>query len=463
MFKKKFSYLVLFFVFFHLNNGNIQAQIKFTKTSYDMGIITGSPNDYIDIPLKNTSKEKIFIFRTEADKKIIIHYSNKTILPDSTVFIRIAYNPDKKGIFNDNIQVHFSCFTTPYQLSIEGIAAELPKTSSAFDCPSFDRQKPNSIPESEFVIKVIDSITRQPLPSSLVKIVSNGLLREALPTNEYGIISKKLMVGYYYFVASNDYYLSNDLGTYINRNTKEIIIPLVKKQLIPIDENTPPDLIQAVNKPFKPIDYSKVDTTIVVVDTPPVDEKYPDFPMSKFKPNNIVFVIDISSSMKVEGRLDLLKASMIELTKMLRDIDQLTIITYSNKANILFDTQFVIDKDSIIAVIQNLEAGGVTDGGKGMKMGYEMALKAFVKEGNNQVVMTTDGAFNTGGDNVYSLAQKNAKKDIRMSIVGIKMKEGDKQSMHKIAELGNGDFIEINNFDQTQTVLTNEIRLKSKK
>jgi Ca-activated chloride channel family protein len=147
----------------------------------------------------------------------------------------------------------------------------------------------------------------------------------------------------------------------------------------------------------------------------------------------------------------------------LRDIDQLTIITYSNKANILFDTQFVVDKDSIISIIQNLEAGGVTDGGKGMKMGYEMALKAFVKEGNNQVVMTTDGAFNTGGDNVYSLAQKNAKKDIRMSIVGIKMKEGDKQSMHKIAELGNGDFIEINNFDQTQTVLTQEIRLKSKK
>lgn len=462
MFLKKIAFLLFCLLQIIHCDLSVVAQIKFSKPPYDMGVITGSPNDYIDITVKNTSNQKIYIFRTDADKKFVIHYSSKTILPDSTIFIRVAYNPDKRGPFNESINIHFSCFTTPYQLSIEGVAAETSKIASSFDCPSFDRQKPNAIPESEFVIKVIDSITRQPLPESLVKIVANGLLREAVSTNEYGIISKKLQVGYYYFVASNNYYISNDLGTYVNRNTKEIVIALHKKELIPIDEKTPPDLIQVVNEPYFPPIDTKKDTTILVVDTP-INEKYPDFPSSKFKPNNIVFVIDISSSMKVEGRLDLLKASMIELTKMLRDIDQLTIITYSNKATIIFDTQFVTNKDTIITIIQNLQAGGVTDGGKGMKLGYEMALKAFVKNGNNQVIMTTDGAFNTGGDNVYSLAQKNAKKDVRMSIVGIKMKEGDKNAMYKIAELGNGDFIEINNFDQTQTVLKEEIRLKSKK
>ena len=68
MFKKKFAYLVLFFVSILLINGNLQAQVKFAKTSYDMGIITGSPNDYIDITVKNTSKEKIFIFKLKQIK-----------------------------------------------------------------------------------------------------------------------------------------------------------------------------------------------------------------------------------------------------------------------------------------------------------------------------------------------------------------------------------------------------------
>jgi hypothetical protein len=75
--------------------------------------------------------------------------------------------------------------------------------------------------------------------------------------------------------------------------------------------------------------------------------------------------------------------------------------------------------------------------------------------------MTTDGAFNTGGDNVYSMAQKNVKKGLNMSIVGIKMKEDDKMAMHKIAALGNGAFVEVNTFNHTQTVLKDEIRKRA--
>ncbi len=462
MFSKNIPLLILLFITVFIRENSCFGQIKFSKSTYDMGVVTGSPNDFIDITVKNVSNQKVYIFRTDADRKFFIQYSSKTLLPDSSIFIRVAYNPDKKGDFNDQIQIHFSCYSLPQTISISGFVAEIPATASALNCPSFDKHKPNSIPETEYVIKVIDSITRQPLPQSMVKIVANGMLRETLPTSDKGTILKKTTIGYYYFVADKELYYSNDYATYVNSKTKEIRIALLKKELIPIDENTPPDLIQVVNEPYFPIDSTKNQPPIIVEETP-VDEKYPDFPLSKFKPNNIVFVIDISSSMKVEGRLDLLKASMIELTKMLRDIDKLTIIAYSNQANIILDTDFVKDKDTIIAIIQSLEAGGVTDGGKGMKLGYEKALEAFIPNGNNQVIMTTDGAFNTGGDNVYTMAQKNTKKGIDMSIVGIKMKEPDKKAMYKIAELGNGAYVEINNFDDTQTVLKTEIKKKSKK
>jgi Ca-activated chloride channel homolog len=431
----------------------VNGQIVFEKKIYDMGLITGSPNDYLDIVVKNTGKEKVFIFRTEADKRFTIHYSGKTLLPDSSVFIRVAFNPDKKGPFSETVFIHLSCYTAPYPLTIEGIVTELPRSNSAFDCPSFDRNRPNPVPETDLVLKVIDSLTRAPLAQSTLKIITNGLVREEAITGPYGTTIKTLPVGYYYFVANHAGYIPNDRGTYIGRNTNEIVIALLPLPQSGAEEivveNTPPVILDTLTPTTPPL--------ITHVENDP----YPDFPVSLYKPNNLVFVLDISASMRVEGRLDLLKAAMIELVYMLRDIDKLTIITYSNHAEVILETGVVNDKDAVIGLIQQLTAGGVTDGGKGMKMGYEMAQKAFISGGNNQVIMTTDGAFNTGGDNVYSMAQKNVKKGLNMSIVGIKMKEDDKMAMHKIAALGNGAFVEVNTFNHTQTVLKDEIRKRA--
>ncbi len=433
----------------------LHGQIVFEKKIHDMGIITGSPNDYLDIVVTNTGKEKVYIFRTDADKRFTIHYSSKTILPDSSVFIRVALNPDKKGPFSETVHIHFSCYTTPYPITIEGIVAELPRANSAFDCPSFDRHRPNPLPEAGIVLKVIDSVSRAPLAQSTIKIITNGLVREEVVTGEYGTVAKTLPVGYYYFVANHAGYYPNDLGTYIGRSTKEIVIALLPLPTPKIEE------IVVVTPPT-----SIVDTLVETI--PPrithiEDDPYPDFPLALYKPNNLVFVLDISASMRVEGRLDLLKAAMIELVHLLRDVDKLTIITYSNKAEVVLDTDYVKDKEAIIGIIEGLSAGGITDGGKGMKMGYEMAHKAFISGGNNQVIMTTDGAFNAGGDNVYTMAQKNLKKGVNMSIVGIKMKEMDKIAMHKIAATGEGAFVEVNTYQHTQTVLKDEIRQRALK
>jgi Ca-activated chloride channel homolog len=445
-------YVIFLLCFTSINK--VIGQIVFEKKIHDMGIITGSSNDYLDIVVTNKGKEKVYIFRTDADKRFTIQYSSKTLHPDSSAFIRVAFSPVKKGPFSETVHIHFSCYTTPLPLILEGIVAELPRSNSAFDCPSFDRHRPNPMPEATITVKVIDSLTREPLAQSVLKIITNGRIQEEIFTNEYGVVAKTLQVGYYYFVASQGGYYPNDLGTYIGRNTKEIIIPLLRMPEPAIEQIV-------VVTPTSSESKDTLSTFAPPAITSFENDPYPDFPLTVYKPNNLVFVLDISASMRVEGRLDLLKAAMIELVLMLREVDKLTIITYSNKAEVLLDTEFVKDKDVIIRLIQGLTAGGITDGGKGMKMGYDMAFKAFIPGGNNQVIMTTDGAFNTGADNVHTMAQKNLKKGVNMSIVGIKMKETDKTAMHKIAALGEGAFVEVNTFQQTQTVLKEEIRKRA--
>jgi hypothetical protein len=90
MFSKNILLVIIIFIaVFNLENSCF-GQIKFSKSSYDMGVVTGSPHDFIDITVKNVSNQKIYIFRTDADRKFFIQYSNKTLLPDSSIFIRVA-------------------------------------------------------------------------------------------------------------------------------------------------------------------------------------------------------------------------------------------------------------------------------------------------------------------------------------------------------------------------------------
>lgn len=448
--------------------GLVIGQVQFIKNPIDIGVVTAAGSDFVDVPIKNTGKSKIYIFRTDADKRFQIQYSSKTLLPDSTIYLRVLFTPEKKGTINEKLMVHFSHLSEPVALKVTGFCDEIP-ASDLIACPSFDQQQVNTSMEHDFTVMVIDADTRQPLEDASVSFIHNGLLVQQILTNRKGQHTQKLMLGYYYFLADHPDYVGNELGTYINRKNNLVVIPLNRRQQEEIAMETPPpsEVPEVPELPEEEIveviaqDTLKTEPLIESEDVVENDP-FPNLPLRDYKPNNLVFLLDVSSSMNLAGKMDLLKASMIELTKILRPIDKITLVAYASSANVILETTAVNDIDTIIYTIQQLQPRGMTAGGKGMALAYEKATQAFIPEGNNQIIMATDGVFNMGEENVNKLAKKYSKKGVTVSVVGIKNRNIHKDSMEQLSEDGGGNYINIENYDQAQQSLINEIKGRSK-
>ena len=168
--------------------------------------------------------------------------------------------------------------------------------------------------------------------------------------------------------------------------------------------------------------------------------------------------------MKQQDRLDLLKAAMIKLLNPLRVSDKISIVTYASKVEVVLPTTTANKKGDITQTIRDLQAGGYTASEKGMKKAYQIAEDAFIEGGNNQLIIATDGGFNTTSTDkkVVAMAQKYALKGITLIVVGVKNKKAVAKSMKEIAHSGNGSFIHISDYDDANSLIE-EIKLNSKK
>lgn len=462
--------IITFLIFFGLQSF---AQIEFVDAPYDVGIVTAAGSDYLDIPIKNTSDKKVFIFRTDASKQFQIYYSSKTILPDSTIFMRVLYAPTEKGSINEDLPIHFSCFDAPIVVNFTGFTENIPTTNNT-SCPNFNQQGANAKVTFDFTVKVVDAETGELIPESTVEMIKNGSIFEILNTKKKGFVERPLELGYYYFIGSNELYESNEFGAYVNRKNNIITIPLTKKAieepLLALEEETIEPEVEEVEViieeevPSEDINEEEPSVILEEVENEPETavELYPEFSLRDYRPNNIVFLVDVSSSMNQGGKLDLLKASMIELAKILRPVDKITVVSYATKANVILETTSGEDVDSVITVIENLKAKGVTAGGKGMERAYSKACNAFIADGNNQIIMATDGLFNSGDEDVYKLARKYSKKDVKVSVVGIKNQSSHEKYMKNLARDGKGSYANVKTYNQAKETLVEEIKSQSK-
>ena len=184
-----------------------------------------------------------------------------------------------------------------------------------------------------------------------------------------------------------------------------------------------------------------------------------DFTSENFNPINVVFVLDVSSSMKDADKMELMKYALFQLTDMLRPQDKMGIVTYSSSTNVLLQPTSGANKEEIRGKVEELKPSGFTAGGKGIKMGYAQAKRAKIEAGVNHVFIITDGAFNRDSDDYKRYVKKYARKGIHLSVVGIKNKERDKAQMEYAAELGKGNYVPINGLSDAKRNLKREIRV----
>src|SRR6185436_19409217 len=141
-------------------------------------------------------------------------------------------------------------------------------------------------------------------------------------------------------------------------------------------------------------------------------------------PSNITFLIDVSGSMMDENKLPLVKASMKMLVDQLREQDRISMVVYAGAAGLVLPPTSGHEKMKIKDAIDKLEAGGSTAGGAGIKLAYKTAKENFMKNGNNRVILCTDGDFNVGAssdDDMVRLIEEERKSGVFLSVLGFGM------------------------------------------
>lgn len=178
------------------------------------------------------------------------------------------------------------------------------------------------------------------------------------------------------------------------------------------------------------------------------------------KPSNLVFLIDVSGSMTDENKLPLLKKAFKLLADNLDEEDTVAIVVYASQEGLALPATSAKNKRKIIAAIESLESGGCTAGAAGIQLAYSIAEKNFLKDGNNRIILATDGDFNVGVSDTSQLVkmiEAKRKKGIYLTILGFGMGNYKDGRMEEIADKGNGNYYYIDNLMEGKKVLANQI------
>lgn len=176
-------------------------------------------------------------------------------------------------------------------------------------------------------------------------------------------------------------------------------------------------------------------------------------------PSNLVFLIDVSGSMDDPNKLPLLKTSFKMLIGQMREQDRVAIVVYAGAAGLVLPSTSGSDKKKILEALDNLEAGGSTAGGAGIKLAYSVAKENFMKEGNNRVILATDGDFNVGESSnggMERLIEEKRKDGIFLTALGFGMGNYKDSKMEILADKGNGNYFYIDSILEAQKALVNE-------
>ena len=181
--------------------------------------------------------------------------------------------------------------------------------------------------------------------------------------------------------------------------------------------------------------------------------------LTKAPPSNIVFLIDTSGSMYSPDKLPLLKESFKLLLESLRPEDRVAIVVYAGAERVALPSTPAKEKDTIIKVLENLEAGGSTAGGAGIQKAYQIARENFIEKGNNRIILATDGDFNVGvrsDGELKRLVEKERQSGVYISVLGYGMGNYRDDMAETIADKGNGNYAYIDDLTEAKKVLVNE-------
>ena len=176
-------------------------------------------------------------------------------------------------------------------------------------------------------------------------------------------------------------------------------------------------------------------------------------------PRNLVFLLDVSGSMMPQDKLPLVRTAMRMLTDVLTERDRVAIVVYAGASGLVLPSTTGDQKERIHRALEQLEAGGSTNGASGIKLAYEVARSHFIRGGVNRVVLATDGDFNVGVTNqsdLVRLIERERESGIFLSVLGVGTGNLKDSTMEKLADVGNGNYAYLDSLHEARKVLVRE-------
>ncbi len=180
-----------------------------------------------------------------------------------------------------------------------------------------------------------------------------------------------------------------------------------------------------------------------------------------YKPNNIIFLVDVSSSMRDTNKLKVMQFALHHLIENLRSIDKVTFITYADSVKIIREGLTGNQKEELNDVVNRLKAKGMTKGNKAILFSLDVAMKNYISNGNNQIILATDGKFRFYPDDQKKYSLNKGDKNIKLSTIAFGNDKDAMKNLKEIAEIGKGNFIHIKNRNKAKEQLMEEIKENS--
>lgn len=436
----------------------LSAQIQVDKTIFDHGDIRLFNNDTAWFTLSNNSSKTVFLLPTMPKDDYAVLMDGQSLAPGGSMRIGIVYYTGEKGRFDQKIPLYFSNAKEPLILNIKGNIRSIHETAFSA-CPSIENSRPLKPDLIPLKITVRDLATSELLSAVKIEAINRRVVYNCVPGYESSTYKCKLPYGLLGIKAEKKGYEPAQLNFEYNAHNYECVVFLKRSTGSDSIREKEPERVAK----HDPIDTVRKDDIPVYV---PVAYSDSGFNSYRYKPNHLIFIVDISGSMKDSGKLNFLKRAMRELTAMIRPGDYITLITYTNKVKVVFEHKSGLETSAINMAIDTLKAGGGSNGSQSLVIAYELARKYFINQGNNQVFIATDGLLNSSkmsNEDLYRMAARAYREDhVILSAIGFGDDAAAIAFLQKLSRSGRGNFLRILNLEADLRALSDEVKTQSR-
>jgi len=450
----------LFAIFFFQFLMCLSAQDAMSdRQVWDFGDVLFWKNDTARFKVRNATDKDFVFLPTYYREEAAIFFNTRLVELGKTVEVYMVYYTTRKGKFQLDVPLYISSRTEPLMFKLKGNIKGF-DPSVQLRCPVVNPANADDNKQEKMVqVYIRNRNTDEKIKPDEFSVQENNGKRVRLdPYNEEFRMA----------VIPGNYRVSCTKTGFEDYLAIITIEPYQSKFIIYMDPKPVEEPVVAENETGSGRDATSYELSLM--DTIENEEHiHPDDSLLEsnlYKINNLVFIVDASMSMKRDGKMETLKSTMATLFSALRSDDRLGVIGFRNQAKVIHPHGPVDNKDSIYNRINRLKTEGGTNGAAALQLAYQQARQHFQPDGNNQIVLVTDGVFTTGGMSrkaTEKMISDASKEGIHLSTIMVGQNPAALELLKHLSALGGGNNIHILPEVDSQSLLLEMVKNQSRR